>query len=130
MSTFALKEIGEVMAERMLFLEGQPANKIRVLLGRPQKRPIESDEGLSLCPYQILGIGDEKVRVAGGVDDFQAIQLAMEMIGAELYFKINRRHDQKLRWEAGKGGDLGFPVPTGLEDEASSDSRNTGNANV
>jgi len=70
-----------------------------------------------LCPYQILGIGDERVRCAGGVDAVQALQLAMEMIGSELYFKLNRQHDGKLRWEAGKEGDLGFPVPPNLEQE-------------
>ncbi|HXM69270.1 MAG TPA: hypothetical protein VN911_21265 [Candidatus Acidoferrum sp.] len=117
MSMLVLKEIGEVIAERSLYLEGQPATKIRVLLGRPQERPAASDEGLSLCPYQILGIGDEKVRFAGGTDSVQALQLAMEMIGSELYFKINRRHNHKLRWEGGKAGDLGFPVPHGLEQE-------------
>jgi hypothetical protein len=70
-----------------------------------------------LCPHQILGVGDERVRSATGVDAFQALQLAMEMIGSELYFSLNRKFDGKLRWEGGKAGDLGFPVPHGLESE-------------
>jgi len=68
-----------------------------------------------LCPYQILGTGDEKVRYAGGVDAVQALQLAMEKIGAELYFKLDRQLGGKLRWEAGQQGDLGFPLPPGVE---------------
>jgi hypothetical protein len=114
---FQIKEIGEVVAERRLYLEGEPNTSIRVLVGKPQKAPGTSEDDLVLCPYQILGIGDERVRSAGGVDEVQALQLAMGMIGSELYFKINRQHGGKLRWEGGKEGDLGFPVPPGLEDE-------------
>lgn len=114
---FNIKEVGDVIAERRLCLEGQPNVLIRVLLGRPRVALGSSNESLVLCPYQILGIGDEGVRCAGGVDAVQALQLAMEMIGSELYFKLNRQHDGKLRWEAGKEGDLGFPVPRSLEQE-------------
>jgi hypothetical protein len=117
---FYLKQIEEIVAERQLYLEGDPATKIRVLLGRPHVRLNASNNELTFCPYQILGIGDEKVRAAGGVDAFQALQLAMEMIGAELYFKLNHRYNDKLRWDGGKDGDLGFPVSPGLEDETES----------
>jgi hypothetical protein len=105
------KEIGEVIAERWLYLEGEPQKRIRVVLGKPIERPNGSEHGLSYCPYQILGIGDEKVRYSGGVDCFQAIELAMGLIGADLYLKFNPRNDQRLRWEGGKEGDLGFPRP-------------------
>ena len=114
---FQIKEIRDVVAERRLYLEGQADLPIRVVLGKPQRGPGGSDDDLILCPYQILGIGDEKVRSAGGVDPVQALQLAMGMIGSELYFKLNRQYGGKLRWEGGKDGDLGFPVPPGLEQE-------------
>jgi hypothetical protein len=113
---FEIDKLSEVVAERQLFLEGQPGINVRVLLGKPQKASRPGGD-LTLCPYQILGIGDEKVRCAGGVDAFQALQLAMEMIGSELYFKLNRRYDGMLRWDAGEEGDLGFPVPANLKDE-------------
>jgi hypothetical protein len=114
---FEIKEISQIIAERHLYLEGQPETSIRVLIGKPQTLPGPSKNDFVLCPYQILGIGDEKVRSAGGVDEVQALQLVMEMIGSELYFKLNRKYGGKLRWEAGKEGDLGFPVPPGLEQE-------------
>lgn len=114
---FEIKEIREAVAERRLYIEGQPNTSIRVLVGKPQKAPGASEDDLVLCPYQILGIGDEKVRSAGGVDEVQALQLAMGMIGSELYFKLNRHCGGKLRWEGGRDGDLGFPVPPGLEQE-------------
>ena len=111
-----IKEIREVIAERDLYLEGQPQSHIRVIFGKPQKASGSSHDH-ALCPYQILGIGDEKVHSAAGVDAVQALQLAMEMVGAELYFKLNRQCDRRLRWEAGIEGDLGFPVPAHLEQE-------------
>jgi hypothetical protein len=114
---FEIKEIRDVIAERRLYLEGQPNKPIRVVLGRPQKAPGASEGDLVLCPYQIIGIGDEKVRSAAAIDAVEALQFAMGMIGSELYFKLNRQHGGKLRWEAGKDGDLGFPVPPGLEQE-------------
>lgn len=114
---FDISEIKEIVAERRLYIAGRPDIIIRVLLGKPQEAPEASSGDFMLCPYQILGIGDEKVRVGGGVDAMQALQLAMEMIGAELYFKLNRQQDGKLRWDAGKGKDLGFPVPSGLEEK-------------
>jgi hypothetical protein len=114
MQVFCLND-EDIIAERHLYLEGEPGCTIRVLLGKPHTRLNASNNELTFCPYQILGIGDEKVRAAGGVDAIQALQLAMEMIGSELYFKLNRRHNNGLRWEGGKDGDLGFPVPSGLK---------------
>lgn len=111
---FEIKEISEVIAERRLSIVGQPDVVVRILLGKPH-RPDPSNNNYVLCPHQILGIGDQKVRSAAGVDDFQALQLAMEMIGSVLYFVLNRECGGALRWEAGRSGDLGFPVPPGLE---------------
>lgn len=106
---FQIKEIRDVVAERPLYLEGQADSSIRVVLGKPQRAPGSSDDDLILCPYQILGIGDEKVRSAGGADAVQALQLAMGMIGSELYFKLNRQHGGKLRWEGERTGISVFP---------------------
>jgi len=114
---FSIEKIDEIIATRSLYLEGAPDIAIQVVLGKPQSVPGSPDDDLMLCPYQILGIGDQKVRCAGGVDAFQALQLAMEMIGSELYIKLNPRHDDQLRWDGGKGKDLGFPVPSVLRDE-------------
>ncbi len=114
---FDIKEITDVMAERRLYLEGQPDIIIRVLIGKPKSVDNPTNNEFMLCPYQIMGIGDEKVRSAGGVDAVQALQLALEMIGSELYFKLNRQHHGLLRWNGGKGGDLGFPVPPGLQQQ-------------
>jgi hypothetical protein len=112
---FNIKEKKNVIAERRLYLETEPGRSVRVLLGKPQKASAADSVGdFMLCPYQILGIGDEKVRVGGGVDAIQALQLTMAMIGAELHLKLNPQHGGNLRWDAGKEGDLGFPIPSVL----------------
>jgi hypothetical protein len=84
---FDLSDIGEVIAERRLYVEGEPDRVVRVLLGKPVRRPTASNEDFSLCPYQIVGLGNETIRAAGGVDSIQALQLAMEMVGADLHLR-------------------------------------------
>jgi hypothetical protein len=68
------------------------------------------------CLYQIIGIGDEKVRKSWGVDSFQAVHLTLMRIGSSLYTSDESKSG-KLAWEAGSvPGDFGFPVPERLMD--------------
>jgi hypothetical protein len=68
------------------------------------------------CFYQVIGIGDEKLRKSWGVDSFQAIHLTLMRIGSILYTSDESRAG-KLIWEAGNvSGDFGFPVPERLMD--------------
>lgn len=103
-----LTELGEIIAERELLLSGPEAGSartVRVVLGKPQPFPDSPDY---YCPYQIKGIGDEKIRHMGGVDGIQAIQLALQTLGAELQ-ALNQRLNGKLRWNGNREGSLGFP---------------------
>ncbi len=102
-----LESVGEIIASRKLALlkNHLPPARIEVLLGKPERFPDHSDY---YCPYQIKGFGSEKVMAVGGVDAFQAMQLAFTTIGVELEV-INRNSGGKLIWEAGKEGDFGFP---------------------
>jgi hypothetical protein len=102
-----IEELGEVMAARELSLsEGDADPKtVMVRLGMPRQFP---DSSSYYVPFQITGIGSEKIRYAGGVDAIQAIQLAMKTIG----FYLNKHNDEVgggLKWEAGDAGDFGFP---------------------
>ncbi|HWB82995.1 MAG TPA: hypothetical protein VG675_02560 [Bryobacteraceae bacterium] len=98
-----IDSLGDVIAERLLRCgkaEGR-VQRVVISLGRPLQFPDSQD---FFCPYQIVGIGDEKVRYAGGVDSLQAIQLAIDLIAAEL-----SSAEEDLSWEAGEVvGDLGF----------------------
>ena len=68
------------------------------------------------CHYVIDGLGSSHTREVWGIDSFQAVQLAMQSIGAELYSSQEAKSGN-LRWSAGiVEGDLGFPVPSRLQD--------------
>ena len=106
-----LKDVGVQVATRILDLNGK---EVAVMIGRPEKFPDGEDY---YCPYQIVGMGGGQVRYAGGIDAVQALQLAIQMIGADLYSSQDARSG-KLSWHAGSPGDLGFPVPNSMRDSA------------
>ena len=100
-----LESVGEIIASREFsLLRKDEKTELIVLLGKPKPLPESSDY---YCPYQIKGFGREKVMAIGGVDAFQAIQLALSTIRVELEV-IGKDSGGKILWEAGEGGDLGF----------------------
>jgi hypothetical protein len=103
-----LDSVGNVIAVRKLSLANEASRSIVVKMGEPQPLPDATGDD-RYCPFQITGVGSERVKYAAGVDAFQSIELALRMIGAELA-KINREHDGHLQWEGNEHGDLGFPV--------------------
>jgi hypothetical protein len=82
MRTFALEDI---LAPRTLRFEPghRPAIDITVTLGRPLVDP-EHAERAWMCPFQITGIGDERVRAIFGIDALQALLLALHILPAQL----------------------------------------------
>ena len=103
-------DLGSVIAERQL-LYSDPENGsrlVRVLLGAPRESP---GGGEWYCPWQILGIGGEKVLAAYGIDAVQSLQLAMTMIGANLYAHADQ--GRRLSWGDRQPGDFGFPWGAG-----------------
>lgn len=104
-----LTSVGEVVAERKLVLrvDTGPDCEVFVLLGKPQPFPDSTDY---YCPYQIKGIGEEKIKYLGGVDAFQAIGFALQALGAELQV-LNQKAYGKLCWDGDEKGSLGFPIP-------------------
>ena len=99
-----LEDVGEIIAVRNLFFEGETENKISVIIGKPQEYPGTSDY---YCPVQIKGIGSEKVEYAVGIDEVQAIHLAFKWAGAMLSH-LNKSIGGRLRWEGGEPEDFGF----------------------
>jgi hypothetical protein len=47
-------------------------------------KPMARPKGGWLCLYKIIGVGDEKLHYAAGIDSIQSLQLAMYAVGAEL----------------------------------------------
>jgi hypothetical protein len=102
-------ELGEVIATRVLRMtDGEllSAKEVVVKIGKPVPFPDGRDY---FCPYQITGIGDEKIRYSGGIDAVQALQLALIGAGSHL-FALNDSCAARLRWEGDEHGDLGFPA--------------------
>ena len=104
-----LASVGEVIATRTFFLVSDPNSKVIVTMGKPQPLPDALGDD-HYCPFQITGLGSERVTYAAGVDAFQSLELCMKMIGAKLAF-LNEMHGGQLRWECDEQGGFGFPVP-------------------
>jgi len=102
----ATNNLKDVIADRKLSLLDDKKKAITVLIGKPQRLPDSSDY---YCPFQVIGLGDEKVRQAIGIDAVQAMQLVMKMIGAYLQ-SLNQTTGGSLRWAGDETGDLGFPL--------------------
>ena len=106
-----LNNVGQVIAERELFVRDSPSAKVLVRMGKPRPFPDGKDW---YCPYQITAFGNERIFYAAGVDAFQAIELCFKMIGTDLV-AFARNNGQQFRWEADEEGDLGFPFPEALK---------------
>jgi hypothetical protein len=103
----AIASLGDVILTRRLTLAGSQ-EPVVVQVGRP----IAAADGLEYrCPYSIRGLGSDRFSFGAGVDEVQALLLALNKIGIELYVSEAYR-DRKLWLEAGDP-DLGFPVPKG-----------------
>jgi hypothetical protein len=101
-----LDTIGEVIAERVLkrSVNGSEAQEVIVRLGKPQPFP---DGNGWFSPFEIIGIGDGKVRWIAGADAFQSLQLVLRMIPVSLRYK-SRDAGVELFFEK-PDDDLGFP---------------------
>ena len=101
-----MNTLGEVVAVRCLSLVDEPNREILVKMGR-QRTPGEEDY---FCPFQISGMGDERIDAIFGIDAFQAMQLTLQFIGARLLI-LNQENGGRLRWVCDEKGGLGFPIP-------------------
>lgn len=102
-----LENVGQVLAERRLELDAAVKGRrqeVTVLIGAPRPLPGSNDY---FCAYQIVGLADETVRYAGGVDGAQALYLAMEAVGTYLSSTSEARSG-RLTWYGEQA--LGFPV--------------------
>lgn len=108
-----LENVGEVIAIRRFRLRDESqtletGKEVLLQLGKPQRSPDSPAVEEWFCPFQIIGIGDERVRYAAGVDAFQAIQLAFKLIGATIG-RLGQQSNGRLRWDYDDEGGFGFP---------------------
>lgn len=93
-----------IVATRTLTLAGDPDREIVVTVFQPQR-----DRDDYRCEFEI----DDKRGYAMGVDEVQALLLALQTIGTNLYTSEHFKAG-KLRWLGMRN--LGFPVPKVIAD--------------
>jgi len=98
-----LTTLGQVIAERSLTI-AENAREVMGELGAPQE--FEDQSGY-YCPWRIRGLGSEKILYAAGIDKFQALQLALAMIGVTLEA---RSKEQRVRLAWSGESRSGFPI--------------------
>jgi uncharacterized protein DUF6968 len=79
--------LGKIIATRE-FSAKRPTGTVRVLvrIGWPRRRPT----GEWACPFQVTGLGRQKIKQAFGIDAFQAVQLVFQAIRLELESKKHK----------------------------------------
>lgn len=107
-----IDSLGDVVLTRKLFVGGEHKREVVIKIGKP----IELEgNGDYYCPYQVVGIENDKIKYAIGIDGVQAMQLTLSRIGADLYTSEEGRKGN-LRWIGDENGNLGFPVPDSIKD--------------
>jgi len=86
--------MSSVIAKRILTGAEDPTLKITLTLDRPRFIRRTGDYE---CSFRIIGPGLKRARSAAGLDSFQALQLALSMIGAEIS-RIERESGTRLRF--------------------------------
>jgi hypothetical protein len=99
-------ELGEIIARRELSLSG--GGHVLIEIGIPFEVKFEHPE--YWCPYRITGIGSGRVRRTVGIDAVQALMLALQIIGSDLY-ACEEYKTGRLRWVTNDWSrSLGLPV--------------------
>ena len=100
-----------VVATRLLKFRGPKGEaEIPIRLFAPEK----TDGGAWSCRYEVDWPHGQWVHAAHGVDSVQAIFLAMQMIGAEIYASEYHKSGKLVFDELGRG--YGFPIANSLRD--------------
>jgi hypothetical protein len=104
----------QAIAERRFKLRGPASRDVVVRIGLP-----EPDGPEARCPFQVIGLSNDSVRYAIGVDSFQALNLAF--VGVRNSVKNDLRvlsafHKKTtLTWQ-GKSWDLALPISVSVFD--------------
>jgi Domain of unknown function (DUF6968) len=74
----------------------------------------EQRTGSWFCKFEVGWPDGPWAMAAGGVDAVQALELALKMIGAQIYASDHHTAGRLVWLEPGRG--YGFPVPSGIRD--------------
>src|SRR5579862_1455768 len=90
--------LGLVIAERrfVFYRRGKRPRSFVVRIGRPRAWP-EALHGDWMCTYQVMGLGDDKVRYVCGVDALQALLLTVHHLPVHLAARAKDEQGE-CRW--------------------------------
>lgn len=97
-----------IIATRLLKLLGD-GGRVEVPINIFAPRP---EDGAWSCQYEIGWPEGQEKRGAWGIDSVQALLLALQMIGADIYTSSYHKSGKLIFEKA--GGGYGFPVPTSI----------------
>jgi hypothetical protein len=103
-------ELGTVIARRDYFSarEESAIPVVRLEIGMPAKSPHAEDE--YMCSFRLKVPGSERTETVYGIDELQALQLALGDAEAKLR-ALSSSADMHLHWAGGEDGDLGIRIP-------------------
>jgi hypothetical protein len=99
----------EIALRRLIISRPSGDIEVPVRLFQP-----EDNNEMWICRYEIDWPDQTRSRFAAGVDAFQALILALQMIGAEIYTSKYHKSGSLQWFEPGRG--YGFPVTGNLRD--------------
>ena len=104
-----------LIAQRRLIVSSPSGDQdVPVRLFQP-----EQNDGAWICRYEIDWPNEKWSRFAAGVDSVQALILALQKIGVEIYTS-SYHQSGSLRWLE-RQSEYGFPVPSNVRDLLSGD---------
>lgn len=100
-----------IIATRTLqIIDGENRIDVPIRIFAPQYLGVDWE-----CHIEIEWPDKTSKRYAGGIDAVQALELAMQLIGVELYCSDAHESGRLVWMDAGRG--YGFPVTTNLRDK-------------
>ena len=105
------RELGSIIARRKYFGLGDPSQTtlVEVEIGTPARSPQSGDE--FMCSFSVTSQGSEQTETVYGIDELQALQLALGHLDAALR-RLKSSSGLQLRWIGDETGDLGIRIPT------------------
>ena len=102
------EKVGKLIARRVYSSAVNTAATIQVELFAPLPSPHRQDE--SMCSFRIISPPEsDEVKTTFGLDEFQALQLALRSIHVRLRI-LNDASGLQLRWIGDEHGDLGMLI--------------------
>jgi hypothetical protein len=103
-------EFGATIARRKFFRadDESRASVVEVEVCKPLPSPHLPDE--YMCSFRIRSEGETDTQTVFGIDELQALQLALGYLKAKLQH-MNEAAGSQLRWLGDETGDLGIRLP-------------------